>query len=74
MFFVAYALILWMAPKELPPDTLNVSINGETVQHYQRARGECARTKIAMDALIKGLGHDGEIKVNCIRQEVVPQQ
>jgi hypothetical protein len=71
---VAYALILWQAPKELPPDVLNISIDGETVRFWDRPRGECARTKNVVDEVLRGLNRDDQIKVKCIRTELIPKQ
>ena len=65
LFVLSYAVILFMVPKELPREILNVSIEGATVQHYQLKQGECSRTMHIMQALLRGLNKT-EINVRCI--------
>lgn len=65
LFALSYALLLIMAPKELPREVLNISIEGETVQYYELPTGECSRTMHAMQALLRGVDRT-EIKIRCI--------
>ena len=73
LFAVTYALILFYAPKELPRETLNVSIEGETVRHYQRAQGECSRTKHTIEDILRGLNAQ-HVKITCIKALEIIQQ
>lgn len=69
-----------MAPKELPRETFNISVNGETIYHQQIPQGECSRhigTARAMlnifytNSEIQQLLTEEVLEVKCIKLEFI---
>lgn len=69
-----------MAPKELPRETFNISVNGKTRYHQQIPQGECSRHIGSARAMLNILYTDSEIQqllssktleIKCIKQEFI---
>lgn len=83
---VGFAIImvyLIYAPKELPKETFNISVNGETRYHAQIRQGECDRHIMTVRETlllhytlleVQQILSQGIVSANCIKQEIPPKQ
>jgi len=71
---------IMMAPKELPKETFNITVNGETRYHQLINQGECARHMVTGRAMLNIFYTDSDIQqllssksleIKCIKQVLI---